>query len=107
MSNKLIEQQNVTRDYDFNGVKAIVDTPTGRVYIEDGFGGQDSIAGGCVRWRHGLIIDVPAGTTLDDLNTVEDGFMATLYERVKNTHVDGYKIHDHSPEAIAKSVGLY
>ncbi len=41
---QIIERANVVRDYGFRGVEAIIETPQhGRVYIADGYGGQDGL----------------------------------------------------------------
>jgi len=79
----VFEKRDVTRDYGLAGVEAIIEHPTaGRLLIADGFGGTDSLAGGAVRWRHGLacrlwpddtfdVLDQPwnAGTSLADAVT--------------------------------------
>jgi hypothetical protein len=45
------ENKIIKRDYGFDGTRAIVDTAKhGRILIEDGYGGEDTMKGGCVRW---------------------------------------------------------
>ncbi len=64
---KLIEKQTIERDYGFDGTIAIIDHPDhGRVLIEDGYG-SDGLNGACVRWAHGLAIQLQPGDTLQKL----------------------------------------
>lgn len=52
----VIETRDAAREYGFKGKEAIVDHPShGRLLIVDGFGGQDTLSGGAVRWRHGRV----------------------------------------------------
>jgi len=68
--NKLIETQDIERDYGFKGTRAIVDTlKHGRLLIEDGYGGVDSMGGGCVRWKHGSAYQLQPGDTFESLQT--------------------------------------
>ena len=68
---RLVETQDVERDYGFAGMQAIVDTENhGRILIEDGFGGMDSLEGGCVRWKHGSAYQLKPGDTFESLDEV-------------------------------------
>lgn len=67
----LVDKINVTRDYGFDGVIAIVDhADHGRLLIEDGYGGEMSLDGGCVRWRHGSAYQLQADDTFETLNNL-------------------------------------
>lgn len=64
----VIEQRPIERDYEMQGVQAIIDHPThGRLLIEDGFGGMDTLEGGAVRWEHGGVIKLKANDTLSSM----------------------------------------
>ena len=64
----LVQRDYVLRDYDMLGCMAIVDhVKYGRLYAEDGFGGLDSLCGGCVAWRFGRIHVIHADDTLATL----------------------------------------
>lgn len=63
------ETRTVARDYGMAGTLAIIDHPThGRLLIEDGFGGMDSLEGGCVRWKHGAAYQLQPGDTFEALD---------------------------------------
>lgn len=109
MKAQLIESRDVERDYGFTGCEAIVDHPTlGRILIVDGYGGENTPSGGCVRWRHGSIYQLLPD---DDLDTLEDGrwndsmsqLDAILYgiDESRPLHTGSVSILH-----IAKSVGL-
>lgn len=50
----VVESRTVERDYGFNGTEAVLDHPKhGRVLLCDGYGGENTLAGGAVRWSHG------------------------------------------------------
>lgn len=69
----LIDTQEVERDYGFEGTRAIVDTAEhGRILIEDGFGGMDSLEGGCVRWKHGSAYKLQPEDTFESLEEDSD-----------------------------------
>lgn len=54
---KIIDQRNVVRDYGFDGHEIIIDHPDyGRILIMDGYGGESTPGGGCVRWTHGKAV---------------------------------------------------
>lgn len=65
---RLVDYESVERDYGFDGVNAIVEHPEhGLLLVCDGYGEED-IAGGAVRWRHGLVAKLQPGDTLDGLH---------------------------------------
>ncbi len=72
MSNvTIIEQAEVTRDYGFDGVEAIIEHPAlGRLYVADGYG-EDRRGNGCVRWEHGRAIRLQPGDTLESLQATD------------------------------------
>ena len=67
MTDLLVETRHVERDYGFAGTQAIVDTKNGRLLIEDGYGGEGTLAGGCVRWRHGSAYALQPGDTFESM----------------------------------------
>jgi len=68
MTDLLVETQAVERDYGFDGTQAIIDTNNGRLLIKDGYGGVDTLAGGCVRWRHGAAYALQPGDTFKSMS---------------------------------------
>ena len=76
---EIIEARSVERDYGFAGTQAIIQhSKCGRLLIEDGFGGVDSLAGGAVRWRHGLLIAIHPGDTFASLDQPWNEFFSNL-----------------------------
>ena len=65
----IVETRTVDGEYGFSRECAIVDHQThGRLYLEQGFGGMDSIAGGCMRWIHGRVVQLLAADTFESLD---------------------------------------
>ena len=61
----LIETTRVEADYGMLCTIAIVEHPKhGRLFIREGYGGEDSLAGGAIRWKHGIAIRIQPGDTL-------------------------------------------
>lgn len=74
----VIEQRDVTRDYDLIGSETIIDHPKhGRLLVTDGFGGIDSPCGGAVRFDHGLVVSLKKEDTFNDLNCPWNDYMDT------------------------------
>ena len=107
---KIIEKRDVVRDYDFAGIEAIIDHPKhGRLLIQDGFGGIDSMQGGAVRWSHGLVHKLLDTDTFETLGEVVNDHGSTVQDCM--THGtdttrpqllwDGFCI-----AGLAKSLGL-
>jgi hypothetical protein len=99
--------------YGFVRTTAIIDhTRCGRILIEDGYGGEDSIAGGAVRWRHGWAAQLLPEDTMDTLLALHPdiggGEFRTLdlirYGRDPNRPIKTW--HGRTIEAIAHAVGL-
>lgn len=106
----LVDKIDVTRDYGFDGVIAIVDHQHhGRLLIQDGYGGDMTLAGGFVRWSHGSAYKLQKNDTF------------TILENLKfNDHFGGIEVitqqldktrpplfwDGHIVEKIAKSAGL-
>jgi hypothetical protein len=108
----VIELESVERDYGMAGTIAIVESPEhGRLLIEDGFGGIDSLQGGSVRWKHGMAVKLQPGDTLESLRQIDPSFQyeTSYYEAMKNCldpsrpilPWEGYVI-----ENVAKACGL-
>jgi hypothetical protein len=99
----LIETQATVRDYGFTGTLAIVDTADhGRILIEDGFGGMDSIEGGCVRWKHGSAYQLQPGDTFASLG--QNGLAAVIQQCDESRPYLQWS--GHVVASVAKSLGL-
>lgn len=107
---KLIEWENVGREYGFDGTQAIIDHPEhGRLLIVDGYGGQDSLSGGSVRWRHGMAIKLQASDTLDSLREAPWNDFVNLIDGVLAGYDDSRPVLDWYGsviESLAKQAGL-
>jgi hypothetical protein len=65
----LIDQIYTQRDYGIPGIVAIIDhNHHGRLLIADGFGGIDSLDGGAVRFKHGVVVKLNQDDTFAKLN---------------------------------------
>ncbi|ELA9292952.1 hypothetical protein QUO15_004414 [Vibrio parahaemolyticus] len=106
----LIEKEHVIRDYGFSGINAIIDHPKyGRLLLRDGYGGEGSIQGGAVRWRHGIALKLKAEDTLDSLKNTHWNDETSLFFAVINGYDDQRPVQDWDGiiiKNIAKSVGL-
>jgi hypothetical protein len=72
---KLIESTRVEADYGMLCTLAIVeDEVRGRLFLREGYGGEDSLQGGAIRWRHGLAIRIQPADTLESLRDL-DGYL--------------------------------
>lgn len=79
-STKIVETRTVTRDYGFTGNEIIIDTDNGRLLIQDGFGGIDSLRGGAVRWEHGMVHQLKDAGTFATLDEVVNDYGSTLQD---------------------------
>lgn len=69
---EVVETGTFAGRYDLPGRHALVDDPRhGRLYITEAYGGEGTLDGGAYRWRHGLAIKVPAGTTLEEARKLD------------------------------------
>ncbi len=85
---KIIESNSIDGQYGISREEMIVDHPThGRLYITQGYGGEDALSGGCERWRHGMVIKIG-----------DDDTILSLKNRIWN---DGMNYYD------AMTMGLY
>ncbi len=111
MGNKttIVEHVEITRDYGLMGHEAIIDHPKyGRLLIQDSFGGMDSLQGGRVSFKFGLLIQLHADDTFQTITGVWNDYM-DLGEAVRQGYDNsrpvmawtGYMI-----EKLAESAGL-
>jgi hypothetical protein len=111
MSNyKLIEKNEVTRDYGFAGLQLIVENKaTGKqTLLTDAYGGENTLSGGRVRWSHGTAIEIKKTDTFETLNaedetgtTVLTRALAGYDEERPIAQWDGFAIR-----SVANSLGL-
>jgi len=101
---RVIESRSVERDYGFDGVEAIVEHEgyrmPGRLYIADGYGGEEDINGGCVRWEHGIVCRLRPDDTLDTLDGDYNGHV-TIMEAMTHGYDDDRPVMDWPGRAIA------
>ena len=74
---KYIESQTSGGPYGFEATKMIVEINSLRVLLVMGYGGEDTSFGGCVRWRHGVAVQLLAADTLESLSTISATFLST------------------------------
>lgn len=104
---QLIEHETVKRDYGMSGTNAIVETDNGeRLLICDAFGGVDTLEGGMVRWKHGLVIQLQPGDTLKDLKSEAWNEYTTLWAAVMHGYDESRPVLKIRPDNLAKSVGI-
>ena len=78
---KIIEKRDVIRDYGFSGVEVMVDHPKhGRLLLQDGFGGIDSLSGGAARWEHGMVHKLLDTDTFETLGEVVNEYGSTVQD---------------------------
>ena len=95
------EVRDEVREYGMGGMIAIVDHPAhGRLLIADGYGGEDQIRGGAVRWEHGMVAQLQPGDTLAHLDADWNG-KVTLMDAVRHGHDDSRPVLDWHGRAIA------
>lgn len=111
MTNKLIEKRDVERCYGFRGTEAIIESEKyGKLLVMDGYGGENTMAGGAVRWRHGLAIKLKKEDTLDTLNDPfgDDG-LSPIMRLIGGYGYEGRKILELEGKSLvllASSVGI-
>lgn len=70
---KIIERATRTGLYDLDTESVIVELEDGtRVYLTDGYGGEDTLDGGQYHWRYGIAVQVKPTDTLASLTTPDD-----------------------------------
>ena len=94
----VLEKRSVVRDYGIEGTEAIVIKDGEKLLLTDGFGGQDDLRGGSVRWCHGMAVKLKA----------EDTFQ--ILDAEFNVYLDPERplllLSGRQVEAIAKKAGL-
>lgn len=105
----VIEKRDVEREYGFRGVDAIVQhRRLGRLLVCDGYGGQDTMQGGAVRWKHGVMVKLRDGDTFADLDADWNPTMTTI-TAVKAGYDESRPVMDMPGvmvERLAKAAGL-
>ena len=103
---KIIEKETNKAEYDMDCVSMIVENENGERYLmQEGFGGMDTMAGGAIRWRHGLIIKIKAGETFSTFEK-EWNESATLRDAMLRGYDDERPILDWSGTIIEKIANL-
>ncbi len=117
---KVIEHESCERDYGMRGTIAIIEllTDGSRYLLTDGYCGERSIEGGCVRWSGGAIYKLLPTDTLESLTHVpEDGWPGvaepqcwdSIYSWVvlhRDEHRPWLDWPGHAIETLAVSLGL-
>lgn len=68
MTCQLIDIQDKEGAYGFIRTEALIAHPEfGRLYISEGYGGEETSEGGAYRWKHGVCAKVKDTDTLDSL----------------------------------------
>ena len=104
------ETANITvGPYGLACTRAIVGHPIlGRLLITQGYGGDDTIHGGAVRWEHGAVVSLLPGDTLEGpLQPFND--YVTILDRALSNYDDQRDVHWWGPKAttaFAKGLGL-
>lgn len=66
--------------YGFAATEAIIESEKhGRLYVREGYGGENQMCGGAMRWRHGLICKVRPDDTLEILNAAGEDMSPAQY----------------------------
>lgn len=109
-SSNLVEKEDVTREYGFPGVNAIIDHQEhGRLLICDGFGGTDTLYGGAVRWSHGMAVKLLSADTLDSLKKTPWNDNISVFVAAISGHDDQRPVlgwRGSQVELVADSAGL-
>lgn len=107
---KVIEQQFITRDYGFTGVRAVIEHPDhGRLLIEDGYGGENTLMGGAVRFIHGIVIRLKPGDNLAAMKAGSWNDCTNTLSAVLSGYDDERPIlpwHGNQIDLIARKAGL-
>lgn len=102
---KLIESTRVEADYGMLCTLAIVEHEVrGRLFLREGYGGEDSLQGGAIRWRHGLAIRIQPADTLESLRRDPETYLNLVQGFDAERPVldwDGTSV-----EAVARAAGL-
>ena len=111
MKAKIIEKDRDRGLYDFWVDEMILDHPDlGRIYISQGYGGQDDLRGGCYRWEHGCVIQLMPDDTLESLRADYNGDCTILDRAIAGHDSDrprldfGWKNPGIKTEKIVESV---
>lgn len=76
---EILWQREVTREYGFEGIQAIVlSEKHGRLLVVDGYGGENQPKGGCVRFEHGGVYQLLEEDTFDVLDGNWNEFTSVL-----------------------------
>jgi hypothetical protein len=106
---KLIESNTSAGQYGMTTTEAVIDHPEhGRLYIAEGYGGEQSPAGGAYRWRHGIVCKLQAGDTLESLKA-EHNDNYTIRDAMRGGYRDDRPALEWTGDAVqrvAESVGL-
>lgn len=107
---RLIESEDVARDYGFAGVDAVIEHPEhGRLLVMDGYGGERELRGGAVRWEHGAVIKLHPTDTLGSLRKGAWSEATSLWAAMRNGYDDSRPVLQWPGSAIAglaKAAGL-
>lgn len=104
----VLEQRSVVREYGIEGTEAIVIKDGEKLLLTDGFGGQDDLRGGTVRWCHGKALKLKDGDTFETLDAEFNAYFSVMDRALKAMDPERplLSLHGRQIEAIAEKAGL-
>ena len=111
MKTRLIEKNIFDGAYGFSVIEAIIESEKyGKLLIMQGYGGEGTMAGGAMRWRHGMAIKLEESDTIGSLNEPggEDG-LSRLERTVGGFggDLDILELNGKSIIALSASAGVF
>jgi predicted DNA-binding protein len=105
----IIEDMSGAGEYGMSQAAAIIQHPTlGRVYISEGYGGEESLNGGTYRWRHGIAVQLRPDDTSATLDAPWNEHASVLDAMLRGMD-HGRPVIDWTGaviEKVARSAGL-
>lgn len=107
---QIVDVEHGRGSYDMQLKRAIIDHPEhGRLYLTQAFGGMDTLAGGAIRWRHGIACRLRPGDTLNSLRGEAWNDIVSRMEAMEHGYDDERPVLDWSGsaiESVARKAGL-
>ena len=97
----VIETGSWEADYGYVAQEAIIEHPEhGRLYVTQRYG-EAGLAGGCVRWTHGVACSVLPGDTLQSLRAADYNDNVSVYQAMASGYDERRPVSDIGGRAIA------